>query len=137
MKNGRNSTEWLSGKASIFSNALRKGEKRAWFYFEKDDSYAYFEKYKELPKFNLKNPDAANYLITIAKKLSLCGIDGIRIDHAIGVPFDFLKSLRIAIKEVNPMIIVFGEVVPGDSKYADLAEFKTIQRREQMANKNI
>lgn len=121
----------------FFQNALKHGDKRNWFYFNLDNSYACFMGYNEMPKFNLNNYETATYLINIAKMLALCGIDGIRIDHAIGVPFEFLKSLRIAIKNINPNIIVFGEVLPVDSKYIDLVEFKTEERKNQISKGTI
>lgn len=115
----------------FFQNALKYGDKRNWFYFNRDNSYVCFMGYNEMPKFNLTNYETATYLINIAKMLALCGIDAIRIDHAIGVPFEFLKSLRIAIKKINPNIIVFGEVLPVNSNHIDFVEFKTEERKNQ------
>lgn len=125
-------------KHPFFQNALKKGDKRNWFYINPDNnSYTYFQEYKELPKFNLKNQDTANYLIKIAKELSLCGVDGIRIDHAVGVPFEFLKALRASVKKVNPNILVFGEVLPVKPEYIDKVECRTEERRNQMKNNKI
>lgn len=121
----------------FFQNALKHGDKRNWFYFNRDNSYACFMGYDEMPKFNLKNYETASYLINIAKMLALCGIDGIRVDHAIGVPFEFLKSLRIAVKDINPNIIVFGEVLPVDSNHIDWVEFKTKERLKQVLKGTI
>lgn len=121
----------------FFQDALKNGKKRDWFYFRNDNSYAHFLGHCELPKLNLKNQETVNYLKNVATELALCGVDGIRIDHAIGVPFDFLRLLRASVKRVNPQIIVFGEVLPVDSNYIDDVELRTKERREQIIQKCI
>ena len=85
--------------------------KRNWFYFSHFFSFSstHFLRFKELPKLNLNNKETADYIIGIAEKLANIGIDGIRIDHVIGVPFDFLRKLRLSLKAINPDFFVFGE----------------------------
>jgi glycosidase len=82
-----------------------------WFTFEHwPDNYRCFLNFKELPKINLHNPEASDYLLSVARKWIAFGFDGLRVDHAIGVPFDFLKELRQTILAQNPEAIIIGEV---------------------------
>lgn len=101
----------ISNPLFIEASSNPKSDKRDWFYFEDNSPYNYtcFLHYKELPKFNLTNDDASDYLIQVAEKLVHCGVDGLRIDHVIGLPFAFLKRLRIRLKRQKPEIFIFGE----------------------------
>lgn len=83
---------------------------REWFYINKKNDYKAFLWYNILPKFNLENKDTANYLLGIGTDLIKIGIDGLRIDHALGVPMSFLSNLRDRVHNVNPNATVFGEV---------------------------
>ena len=98
----------------IFQSALLSNgaEHRDWFFFPKEnsDEYVSFLNLPDLPKFNLENPEAAKYMVSKAERLAMMGIDGLRIDHALGQPFSFLKTLRQALKKVREDIVVFGEV---------------------------
>lgn len=118
----------------FFQNALHNGDKRNWFYFHSNNTYTHFLKYSELPKFNLNNPEVKQYFIQLAKELVLYGVDGIRIDHAVGVPFSFLQELRNAVKTINEDVFVFGEVLPVHPDYVEQIEFKSKDRKEQMKN---
>lgn len=84
---------------------------RKWFFFEGQSSkYKYFMQYKELPKFNLDNEDAAQYMIDVAKYWMKFGLDGYRIDHAIGPSFSFLERLTKQVKSEFPQSFFLGEV---------------------------
>lgn len=85
---------------------------RDWFYFKsrKDNEYVSYMNLPDLPKFNLKNTDAANYMINQMARLVETGIDGIRLDHTIGLPFGFLMQLRKALHRINPKLKIIGEV---------------------------
>lgn len=100
--------------SDIFQEALlnKGGKHRDWFFFKKADSddYVSFLNLPDLPKFNLENPGAAKYMASKAERLAQMGVDGFRIDHAIGQPFSFLKHLRQTLKNVRNDIVVFGEV---------------------------
>ena len=84
---------------------------RAWFYFDESrkGGFVSYQNFPDLPKFNLYNEVASDYLISIAVMLAKRGVDGIRIDHVIGVPFEFLKKLRAKVKKINPHLFLFGE----------------------------
>ena len=110
---------------------------RGWFFFDegKKGEYVSYQNYPDLPKFNLYNKMAAEYLIGVAEKLVKdYHIDGLRIDHAIGIPFKFLKQLRNRLKRINPDILVFGEVWASSLRDISQIEFKNEERRYELAN---
>lgn len=88
----------------------KKSQYRQWFYFNNKQSYKSFLWYDILPKLNLEYKPASDYLLNIGTMLIKRGIDGLRIDHALGIPHRFLKDLRDNIYNINPKAIVFGEV---------------------------
>lgn len=99
----------------FFQDAIRNPSTsiyRDWFYFKdkKSSDCLHFCDYPELQKFNLENPTVANYFLKVGEKLSNIGIDGFRIDHALGIPFSFLRLFRNRMHELNPQTIVIGEV---------------------------
>ncbi len=67
-----------------------------WFVFKHwPDEYMCFEDVRDLPKINLSNPDARNYILDAAEFwISEMGADGFRLDHAVGPPFDFWRDLK-------------------------------------------
>lgn len=118
----------LNNKNSIY---------RDWFFFDegKKGEYISYQNYPDLPKFNLYNKMAAEYLIGVAEKLVKdYHIDGLRIDHAIGTPFNFLKQLRKRLKRINPDILVFGEVWASSLRDISQIEFKNEERRYELVN---
>ena len=101
-------------EAPMFQESLLKngGQHRDWFFFKDADSDAFvsFLDFGDLPKFNLTNPEVADFMIDKAEKLARMGVDAFRIDHALGQPHQFLQSLRSSLEQVNSDIVVFGEV---------------------------
>lgn len=107
-----------------------------WFYINSDNDYKCFMGHKELPKFNLENKDACDYMIKQAERLVKLGVDGIRIDHAIGVPVTFLSEFNKSVKRINPNFYVFGEILPVDKQYIDDIDTVCSDRKKQMAANN-
>ena len=101
-------------QAPMFQGALLKngGKNRDWFFFknESSDEFVSFLGYGDLPKFNLTNPEVVTFMIDKAEKLARMGVDAFRIDHALGQPHSFLKSLRESLQAIRSDIVVFGEV---------------------------
>ena len=101
-------------EAPIFEQSLLKngGKRRDWFLYPKEDSdeFVSFLNFGDLPKFNLTNPEVASFMIDKAEKLARMGVDAFRIDHALGQPHRFLKSLREQLQAIRNDIVVFGEV---------------------------
>lgn len=106
---------------------------RDWFYFKDSQSSdcLHFGDYVELPKLNLENPATKDYIIKVGEHLTSFGIDGFRIDHALGASMTFLKSFRDRMHELNPNTIVFGEVWPYNIKrrYFNTLRFRSFWRK--------
>ena len=96
-------------KESLLANG---GKHRDWFFFPKEDSdeFVSFLGFGDLPKFNLENPEVVSFMIDKAERLTRMGVDAFRIDHALGQPHSFLKSLRDQLQAIRSDIVVFGEV---------------------------
>ena len=101
-------------EAPIFEQSLLKngGKHRDWFFYPKEDSdeCVSFLGFGDLPKFNLTNSEVASFMIDKAKRLARMGVDAFRIDHALGQPHSFLRSLREQLQGIRSDIVVFGEV---------------------------
>ena len=101
-------------EAPMFQESLLKngGKHRDWFWYKNEDSdeFESFLGFGDLPKFNLKNPEVASFMIEKAEKLVRMGVDAFRIDHALGQPHEFLKRFRESMQAIRSDIVVFGEV---------------------------
>ena len=101
-------------EAPMFQESLLKngGKHRDWFWYKNEDSdeFESFLGFGDLPKFNLKNPEVADFMIEKAEKLVRMGVDAFRIDHALGQPHEFLKRFRESMQAIRNDIVVFGEV---------------------------
>ena len=101
-------------EAPIFEESLQKngGKHRNWFFYtdENSDAFVSFLGFGDLPKFNLTNPEVVNFMVDKAEHLARMGVDAFRIDHALGQPHEFLKTLRAGVETVSKDIVVFGEV---------------------------
>ena len=74
-----------------------------------------------LPKLNQKNPEVRDYMCDVIRFwVSEFDIDGIRLDAADVLEFDYMKALRRVANEVKPNFWLMGEVVHGDySRWAN------------------
>ena len=130
-------------KNPVFQNAASGNIKliRDWFYFKngKSKEYTSYLNLPDLPKFNLENADAANYMIDKVKMLAATGIDGIRLDHTIGLPFSFLRQLRKELHKVNPELKIIGEVWAGGCTKEVMTQFhfKNCIKAEEYINNGI
>lgn len=130
-------------KNPIFQNAASGNIKliRDWFYFNngKSKEYTSYLNLPDLPKFNLENADVANYMIDKVKMLAATGIDGIRLDHTIGLPFSFLRQLRKELHKVNPELKIIGEVWAGGCTKEVMTQFhfKNSLKAEEYINNGI
>jgi cyclomaltodextrinase / maltogenic alpha-amylase / neopullulanase len=73
--------------------------------------YLSFFDVPELPKINLRNPQARQHMLDAAAYWLEFGIDGYRVDHAIGPTPDFWADFRRVTRAVKPDCWSFGEVV--------------------------
>jgi glycosidase len=83
---------------------------RAWFYFRKySHEYLSFLHFSDLPKINLDYPAARNHIVGAARKWLAIGVDGFRLDHAVGPSHDFWKTFRKEVKGMNLEAVLIGE----------------------------
>ncbi len=84
---------------------------------EYNDGFSYdnWGGYNLLVKLNQRNPEVKDYIChTIRFWVDEFDIDGIRLDAADVLDFDFMKSLRAVANEVKPEFWLMGEVIHGD-----------------------
>lgn len=78
-------------------------------------SYDNWGGYNLLAKFNLRNPQVVNYhLETVRYWVSEFDIDGLRLDAADVLDFDFIRALRRLADTVKPDFWLMGEVIHGE-----------------------
>jgi len=99
----------------------KKSEFSNWFYFTKwPNEYLCFLSIKDLPKINLENHDAKNYIINAAKYWLNLGLDGYRLDHIIGPSHNFWKKFKTEIKKMFPNTVLIGEAWMKGVKFNEL-----------------
>lgn len=78
-------------------------------------SYENWGGYNLLVKLNQKNPEVKEYISDVIRYwVSEFDVDGIRLDAADVLDFDFMKTLRVVANEVKPEFWLMGEVIHGD-----------------------
>jgi glycosidase len=92
-----------------------------WFYFNKwPNDYLCFLSIKQLPKINLNNSYARDYIINAAKHWLSLGFDGYRLDHVIGPSHRFWKQFKTEIKSIFPNVVLIGEAWMKGIKFNEL-----------------
>lgn len=82
-----------------------------------DDGFSYdnWGGYDLLVKFNLKNPEVVDYLMdTVKYWIDEFDIDGLRLDTADVLDFDFMKTLRWTTSNYKEDFWLMGEVIHGE-----------------------
>ena len=84
-------------------------------------SYGNWGGFNLLVKLNQRNPEVQNYHFdTIRCWVNEFDIDGIRLDAADVLDFDFMRGLRRLANEIKPEFWLMGEVIHGDySRWAN------------------
>lgn len=88
-----------------------------WGNNEYNDGFSYenWGGYNLLVKLNQRNPAVRDYICDVIRFwVSEFDIDGIRLDAADVLDFDFMKALRQVANEVKPQFWLMGEVIHGD-----------------------
>lgn len=94
-----------------------------WFHISFDGNSCYndglwyegWEGHYELVKLNLDNPEVRNYLCDCVKYwIDEFDIDGLRLDVAYCLSFDFLKQLRAFTSGLKEDFVLIGELLHGD-----------------------
>jgi len=97
-----------------FQDALKNADSPyvGWYHFKsRPDAYETFFGVKELPQINLRNPAARRHMLDAARYWLEFGVDGYRLDYAIGPAPDFWADFRQVTRQVRPDCWTFGEVV--------------------------
>lgn len=84
---------------------------------EYNDGFCYenWGGYNLLVKLNQRNPAVKDYICDVVRFwVSEFDVDGIRLDAADVLDFDFMKTLRHVANEVKPDFWLMGEVIHGD-----------------------
>ena len=78
-------------------------------------SYENWGGYDLLVKLNQRNPEVKDYICDVIRYwVEEFDVDGIRLDAADVLDFDFMKALRHVANEVKPEFWLMGEVIHGD-----------------------
>ena len=88
-----------------------------WDNNEYNDGFSYdnWGGYNLLVKLNQRNPAVVDYICDVIRFwVSEFDVDGIRLDAADVLDFDFMKALRRTANEVKPDFWLMGEVIHGD-----------------------
>ena len=88
-----------------------------WGNNEYNDGFSYdnWGGYNLLVKLNQRNPAVRDYICDVIRFwVSEFDVDGIRLDAADVLDFDFMKALRRTADEVKPDFWLMGEVIHGD-----------------------
>ena len=88
-----------------------------WGNNEYNDGFSYdnWGGYNLLVKLNQKNPAVRDYICDVIRFwVSEFDVDGIRLDAADVLDFDFMRALRQTANEVKPDFWLMGEVIHGD-----------------------
>lgn len=103
----------ISNQHPIFQHAstVPNSPYRDWFTFTSwPEEYACFFGNPGMPRLNLRYPAARQYLLDAAAYWLEFGVDGFRVDHAIGPVPDFWADFRRVTRSVKPDSWTFGEV---------------------------
>lgn len=82
-----------------------------------NDGFGYdaWQGHFELPCLNLQNPDVKQYLFDVIRFwVDTFDIDGIRLDCANVMDFQFMKEMRLQTGQMKPDFWLMGEVIHGD-----------------------
>ena len=88
-----------------------------WGNNEYNDGFSYdnWGGYNLLVKLNQKNPEVVDYICDVIRFwVREFDVDGIRLDAADVLDFDFMKALRKVANQVKPEFWLMGEVIHGD-----------------------
>lgn len=93
---------------------------RDWYTFRRwPDEYETFFGVPSLPQINLRHPAARQHVLDAAAYWLAFGVDGYRVDYAIGPTPDFWADFRRVTRQARPDCWTFGEVVePSDRQLA-------------------
>jgi glycosidase len=96
-----------------------------WFLFSDwPDGYLAFLNFYDLPKLNLDNPEVKEHIFAAARMWLDLGIDGLRLDHVVGIPHRFLRQLHRVLRKEHPQAVLLAEAVQGKFRWSELKTLK-------------
>ncbi|MCR5348319.1 MAG: glycoside hydrolase family 13 protein [Bacilli bacterium] len=103
----------------FFRDVRQKGKDSPYYdwYFVNGDkptakplNYLCFSRHFGMPKLNTNNPKVQRYLISVGQYwMKEFDVDGYRLDVSDGVAHDFWIKFKIALKEIDPDVLLIGE----------------------------
>ena len=86
-----------------------------------------FGNFYHMPKLNTNNKEVQEYLIDVAKfYMQSFHVDGFRLDVSEGVAHDFWIRFKIALKDINPEVLVIGENWYNSESYLGNNQFDSV-----------
>lgn len=82
-----------------------------------DDGFSYesWRGYEQLPRLNMQNQAVRDYMLSVVRFwVDTFDIDGIRLDCADVLDFEFMRQLRCLANDIKPEFWLMGEVIHGD-----------------------
>ena len=101
-----------NGKSSPYKNWFNLHETPFNPYPKKNETCGYDCWWNDpaLPKFNFKNKEVEDFLLSVGKYWVEKGIDGWRLDVAKEIPFSFWDKFNYEMKSINSEVWVVGEI---------------------------
>ena len=101
-----------------------------WGNNEYNDGFSYdnWGGYNLLAKLNVRNPEVRDYLLeTVRFWVNEFDIDGLRLDAADVLDFDFMRALRWEARSLKPDFWLMGEVIHGEySRWANAETLNSV-----------
>lgn len=111
----------------FFQDVADKGKASPYheFYFIHGDrpdirkkNYETFANAKQMPKLDTSNPKVQDYVIEVASYyMKEFGVDGFRLDVCEGVSHECWTRLKMALKKINPEVLLLGEIWLNSESY--------------------
>lgn len=108
-----------SDQHPLFRKALANPEspERAMFAFSGDTYQSFFD-VGTMPEFALDRAPAMAYVLDAARYWVELGVDGYRLDYAMGPSHAFWSAFRAAVRTANPDVALIGEVTGSAAQLA-------------------
>ncbi len=109
-----------TGSDSLYFDKLKRYENgafhnlnspyRKWYTFKENNSYSSWWGIDTLPEVNETDPSFTEFIKNVISHWLLMGASGIRLDVADELPDEFIKFLRLTLKETRKDALLMGEV---------------------------
>lgn len=86
-------------------------------------NYDCWNGFSSLPELNYKNPEVREYILDVVRYWLSLGVKGIRLDAPKEVPHEFWQELYRVAKEIDPEVLIIGEIWDDASPWINNKEF--------------